>query len=146
MRYPRSFGFRARLARFFMGRNGPDALYYASFAASLVFIFLSGFFSNSPLWLIVFTLLYFLSFAYALFRFFSRNVAKRRKENAAFFRFCRALTMPLRRLTLRIRQRKTHVFRKCPACRATLRLSRIPGEHTVRCPSCQNRFSVRVKK
>ena len=146
MRYPRSFGFRARLARFFMGRNGPDALYYTAFAVSLISIFLSGFFSSSPIWLIVFTFLYFLSFAYALFRFFSRNIAKRQKENAAFCRAFRALTMPLRRLSLRISQRKTHVFRKCPACRATLRLSRIPGEHTVRCPSCQNRFSVRVKK
>lgn len=146
MRYPRPFGFRARLARFFMGRNGADALYYAAFAMALVAIFLGGFFSDSPLWQIAFFLLYFLFFAYALFRFFSRNIAKRQKENAAFCRAFRALTMPLRRLSLRIRQRKTHVFRKCPACRATLRLSRIPGEHTVRCPSCQNRFSVRVKK
>ena len=140
------FGFRARLARFLMGRNGPDSLYYTAFALSLVAIFLSGIFSEKPYLRILFSVLYFSFFGYALFRFFSRNVAKRRKENEAFRRAFRTLFMPFRRIFLRVYQRKTHVFRKCPACRATLRLARIPGEHTVRCPSCGNRFSVRVKK
>lgn len=146
MRYTQNGGFRARLARFFMGRNGPDALYYLAFALSLLAIFFGGIFAEKPWLRLTFSALYFVFFGYGMFRFFSRNIAKRRRENAVFLRAWRKLTLPFRRVFLRIRDRKTHIFRKCPACKCTLRLSRIPGEHTVRCPSCGNRFPVNVKK
>ena len=42
------------------------------------------------------------------------------------------------------RDRKTHVFRKCPACKSVLRLPRQKGKHTVRCPRCQHRFDVKI--
>ena len=146
MRYPNPGGFRYRLARFFMGRNGADTLYYTAFSFSLVFIFLTGLFVSHRVLRYVFPALYLLSFGYALFRFFSRNVAKRQRENAAFRRFFGKLFLPFRRAYLRIRDRKTHIYRKCPHCKSTLRLARIPGEHVVRCPACSERFPVRVKK
>ena len=146
MRTPRPYGFRYRLARFFAGRNGADTLYYTAFFFSLIFIFLGGIFALHPVFNPLFFALYALAFGYALFRFFSRNVAGRRRENLAFRRFFGKLFMPLRRLFLRIRDRRTHLYRKCPHCKNTLRLKRIVGEHTVRCPACEERFSVRVKK
>lgn len=142
----RGGGFRYRLARFFMGRNGADTLYYIAFVLSFVSLILNRIFFNLPLWNILFFLLYLFFFGYAIFRLFSRNIYKRQKENAAVRRFFGKLFRPFRRLFLRIRDRKTHVFRKCPHCRATLRLSRIPGEHMTRCPSCGERFAVKVKK
>lgn len=146
MRYPRPNGFRARLARFFAGRNGADTLYYVLFVLSLIFIFLSGIFCTHRVLRFVFPALYLVTLSYALFRFFSRNVQKRRKENAAFRRFFAKLFMPVRRAFLKIRDRKTHIYRKCPHCKNTLRLARIPGEHVVRCPACSERFALRVKK
>ena len=146
MRYPNPGGFRFRLARFFMGRNGADTLYHVTLVFSLVFIFLGGFFSAHGILRYVFLSLYLLSFGYALFRFFSRNIYKRQKENAAFRKFWGKLFMPFRRQALRIRDRKTHIYRKCPHCKSTLRLARIPGDHIVRCPSCGERFPVTVKK
>lgn len=146
MRYPNPYGFRYRLARFFMGRNGVDTLYYVAFSLSLIFIFLSGIFQAHPILRYVFPALYVLSFGYALFRFFSRNITKRRAENAAFRRGVGRLLQPPKRLFLRVRDRKTHIFRKCPHCKSTLRLARIPGDHIVRCPSCGERFPITVKK
>ena len=146
MHYPNPYGFRYRLARFFAGRNGADTLYYVAFSLSLVFIFLSGLFYTNRVLSILFPALYLVAFGYALFRMFSRNVSKRQKENAAFRRIARGLLMPARRTYLRIRDRKTHIYRKCPHCKSTLRLARIPGDHVVRCPSCNERFSVKVKK
>ena len=70
------------------------------------------------------------------FRIFSRNVAKRRRENERFCGFFR-----LRKN--KIRDRKTHVYRKCPSCRAVLRLPRAKGKHSVVCPRCKKRFEVR---
>lgn len=146
MRYPRPGGFRFRLARFFMGRNGPDTLYYFFLVLSLLCIFFSGFFGQNDTVRLSLSLLYFIFFGYALFRLLSRNIPRRRRENAAFRRFFFRLSLPARRLSARWKSRKTHIFRKCPHCRATLRLARIPGEHVVKCPACAARFSVRVKK
>ena len=146
MRFRPPYGFRYRLMRFFAGRNGADTLYYASFVLALVCILLMRILRESERLNVIFFVLYLLFFGYALFRCFSRNVAKRQRENLAFRRLLGKLNAPIVRARIRLRDRKTHVFRKCPTCKNTLRLKRIPGEHTVRCPACGNRFSVKVKK
>lgn len=73
---------------------------------------------------------------FTLYRTFSRNIYKRRRENEKLMNF----------LSLRAakkRDRKTHVFRKCPKCRAVLRLPKAKGKHAVVCPRCSERFEVR---
>jgi len=69
------------------------------------------------------------------FRMFSRNIQKRRRENDKFCGFFK-----LRRN--KFRDRKTHVYKKCPHCKAVLRLPKAKGKHTVICPRCKNRFNV----
>ena len=44
----------------------------------------------------------------------------------------------------RIKEIKTHRFRKCPHCKKMLRLKRVRGKHTVKCPSCNKEFEVRI--
>ena len=61
-----------------------------------------------------------------------------------FLSFFRRMSAPFRRLRVRWRDRKTHVFRKCPHCKKTLRLPRVPGDHFVNCPLCHTHFSVHV--
>ena len=75
-------------------------------------------------------------FFWIIFRMFSRNIAARRKENDAFCGFFK-----LRKN--KFRDRKTHVYRKCPDCKAVLRLPKAKGKHYVICPRCKNRFKVR---
>lgn len=72
---------------------------------------------------------------YMLFRMFSKNIAKRRRENEKFTGFFK-----LRRN--KWRDRKTHVYKKCPSCKAVLRLPKAKGQHNVVCPRCKNRFQV----
>ena len=74
--------------------------------------------------------------SFMFFRMFSRNIYKRRQENEKFCGFFR-LRMNM------LRDRKTHVYRKCPQCKAVLRLPKAKGKHTVVCPRCKNRFEVR---
>ena len=74
--------------------------------------------------------------SWMFFRMFSKNIAKRRRENEKFCGFFK-----LRRN--KFRDRKTHVYRKCPKCKAVLRLPKAKGKHTVVCPRCKNRFEVR---
>ena len=71
-----------------------------------------------------------------LYRIFSRNVVARRRENERFCGFFK-----LRRN--KFRDRKTHVYRKCPSCKAVLRLPKSKGKHFVVCPKCKERFEVK---
>ena len=71
-----------------------------------------------------------------LFRNFSKNVAARRKENERFCGFFK-----LRKN--KFKDRKTHVYRKCPKCKAVLRLPKAKGKHAVVCPRCKERFTVK---
>lgn len=131
--------FKQRLQRFFYGRNGADQLYNAVLLVTLVLIAVNSFFKNWILTVLVLGLLF-----YANFRFFSRNIYKRQQENRAFLHFFSKIKGWFKLQRDRFRDRKTHVYLKCPKCKNVLRLPRISGAHTVCCPCCQNRFQTKV--
>lgn len=132
--------FMDRLRRFMAGRYGVDSLYYGLNTAWLVLILLS-LLTRSGL----FSLLSWVCFGYMIFRFLSRNTARRRAENEAYLRVWNPVKAFFKLQVLRVRERKTHVYRRCPQCHAALRLPRRPGDHTVACPRCGKRFDVRLK-
>lgn len=121
-------------SRLMAGRNGPDTLYYVFFALAFIATVFQWFTE-----LLFPTLIAGVFILYALFRFFSRNVYKRRQENEKFCRFLFRLTHPRRR------EPKTHVFRKCPTCKSKLRLRYVKGKHTVRCPRCNELFDTKIR-
>ena len=129
---------RQMLARFLYGRNGPDTIYnvciWTAFAIAILNIFLR-------IWPL--DIVYFLLFGYAVFRLLSRNVIRRRTENQAFRRF---FAKPLRAFGLWKKKNtdRAHVYKRCPHCKSQLRFPREKGEHTVRCPRCENTFSVKI--
>ena len=137
--------FKNKLRSFMYGRYGGDTLNNVLLGV-YIFLVLAYYITSMFLPLEATKARIILNFAYYLlsiplfcvifFRIFSRNVTKRRRENERFCGFFR-----LRRNKLR--DRKTHVYRKCPKCRAVLRLPRAKGKHTVVCPRCKNRFEVR---
>ena len=132
--------FGVRLARFMAGRNGPDAL--GKFLYLLLFLtLLVGLFVRHYAFAIAEGALLLLYF----FRFFSKNLARRQRENALFLRAVGGIVRPLRRMRSRFRDRKTHVYRRCPACKNHLRLPRRSGKHTAVCPVCAKHFEVRIK-
>lgn len=130
--------FRYRLMRFMSGRYGPDVLFYVLFVLSAVLAFINIIVRSWVLQVAVYLIM-----AFAIFRVFSRNYAARSRENRA----AEAAVRKIRnKINLR-RQRKadyTHIYKKCPYCRAVLRLPRKKGRHTTVCPKCGKSFSVRV--
>ena len=142
--------FREKLARFLYGRYGSDQLYNALFAAELVLLFIGTVLSIlgrvKPVLGIVAVVFYLSALGlmvFAMYRFFSRNIPKRRRENEAWLRF-KAKFRRKPKVTLPP-DTPTHVFRACPKCRATLRLPRQSGKHTALCPRCGHAFGVKVK-
>lgn len=130
---------RSALYRFMYGRYGADTLGNCLFITYFVMIILQtflAFFIKSPIFHLIWQTVAYAAGILAICRMLSRKLEKRRRENQRFVGFFK-LTKN------KFKDRKTHVYRTCPSCKATLRLPRAKGEHTVVCPRCKNRFSVR---
>lgn len=137
--------FRDRLARFFWGRNGIDGLYYGMLVLYLILWVLQIIFSDSTVLSFIFGLLGTASVFIIIFRLLSRNITARRRENEIFMGFWRKIKNWFVLQKNKWRDRKYFIYRSCPHCRATLRLPKRSGEHTVKCPKCSGRFDVKVR-
>jgi hypothetical protein len=136
---------------FMFGRNGADHLSVAFLWAGLILYLLGGIVGSIavsvifPILGILLNVTGFACYVLCIFRMFSRNVYKRRAVNQ---RFCR-LFRPVKNFFVlrknKRRDKKTHVYKKCPQCKKVLRLPRVSGKHTVKCPCCQNRFEMKIK-
>ena len=127
------------LWRLFEGRNGADQLYQCMMWCCLALAIVNLFFSNVWIYGVEIVLL-----GLATYRLLSRNISKRQRENQAFLNFFSKIGKGFRRLGNRWRDRKTHVYKKCPQCKNYLRLPKIKGKHTVCCPCCTHRFGVNI--
>lgn len=131
--------FKNKLYRFMYGRYGYDTLGKTLlwvYAGLLIFYSVTSLFVESALLYVAYLIASFSIVFYTFYRAMSRNIAKRRAENQKFCGFFKLIRN-------KFRDRKTHVYRKCPSCRVTLRLPKSKGRHSVVCPKCKNRFEVR---
>ena len=106
---------RNGMARFMYGRNGADALNWAIFVLYLLILVLSALVAPMTTRVWVYTLFNALSFALAvvyIFRAFSRNLDKRRAENARFLQWWTPKRQAVRNWNFRRRDRE-HCYIKC---------------------------------
>lgn len=121
------------------GRYGVDALYTASV---FLFIILQVFqlFIRQPFLNIVSLILMIWMF----YRVFSKDILARQKENQKFLKFARLVKSKWTMLFRRMKDIKSHRYRKCSECKTTLRLPRKRGTHKTRCPKCNHLFEVKI--
>lgn len=128
------------IERIFYGRNGMD-----TFSLFLMLV------SLPLLWFRWTAIAGFIIILYVIFRCFSKNIEKRRAEEYAFRnimsrigRFFSVHTLKLRNFfkyqSLKIKNRKTTVYFKCPKCRNKLSLPRHKGKLAVTCTVCGHEF------
>ncbi len=125
-------------SRFMYGRYGND-----QFSLFLVSIYLLFAIANIFLNLTIIWLLAFVPLIFAFWRMMSRNIPKRRAENAAFMRHWSKITKLFKRSRMR-RKDKEHRYFKCSNCRATLRVPRGVGKIVVTCPACKSKTDKRA--
>lgn len=131
--------FKNKLYGFMYGRYGSDKLgncMMIAYVVLILFYTVMQFFVSSGWFDLLIWLLSIALFVIIIFRMLSRNIVKRRRENDKFCGFFK-----LRKS--KFKDRKTHVYRKCPSCKAILRLPRAKGKHAVVCPRCKHRFTVK---
>lgn len=131
--------FKQKLLTFMYGRYGVDELYYGLFTAWFVLVIVNMFARSSVIYL-----LETVALVYSIWRVLSRNYEKRRRENAAFLKIWKPVKNYLLYCKDRIKDIKTFRYRKCPKCRAIIKLPNKRGKHTTRCPKCGERFDVRI--
>lgn len=121
------------IRRFMYGRYGSDKLNVALLILAAVLILL-GSLGGKYLagWMSVFNLLAYVPLVWSIVRMYSRNIEKRRAENAAFLRFF-----------TRLKDRDNRYF-SCPRCKQVVRVPRGKGRINIRCPRCAEQFIKRT--
>ena len=134
---------RYKLAKFFEGRNGNDALARALLWAGVV-VYILAMVAMRLGWTVASNLLSsgaLVLVFWSLWRSMSRNLHKRRQENQRFLAFFRNIKTGFSNRRARFSQRKDYKFFKCPACKCVLRVPRGKGRIQITCRKCGNRFS-----
>lgn len=126
---------------FMDGRNGMDELNWFLFVCLAVVALIAVLWRNYAPLLTATVLLLII-----LWRALSRKTVNRQRANAPFRQLKNAIVQRYKLNKLRFRDRKTHVYKVCPACHAVLRFKRRKGEKTVTCPYCQNTYTFVIRR
>lgn len=135
-----------KFQQFMAGRYGIDTLYKALLVLYFVLILLGSILARfTRVGYAITFVLSLLVLLFAFYRVFSKNIAARRKENGWWMKQTAPIQKECRLLADKWKFRKTHVFKKCPNCKAVLRLPKKKGKHNVNCPHCKQNFKVHVR-
>ena len=128
-----------RFQNFMRERYGIDELYIFLLFCYLLISIIHLFFTHWTL-----SALSFAIFIIMFYRVFSKNIVMRQKENEWYLSCKRKVMKPFQNLKQRYHDRDTYIYKKCHACKTTLRLP-LPSERGikhVRCPKCKKRLTV----
>ncbi len=124
--------------RMMYGRYGIDELSKFIFYVFLILFIISFFIKNLFLditWILLLTIV--------IFRFFSKNINNRNKENKLYLKLKNKIEKPLKNIKRNFKERKENVYKKCHKCKTTLRLP-LPYERGIKhakCPECHNKIT-----
>ena len=126
-------------ARFMYGRNGGDQLGLFMIWGAVTLNIINIFVQNDVAYAAVSGVSTVLM-VWALFRMFSKNLQKRRAENA---KFLSKVWWPLKRRLGNAKQQvkdKEHKYFTCPNCRTVCRVPRGKGKIVITCPKCRTKI------
>lgn len=109
------------------GRYGSDKLNLMLLAVAMVLIIISSFSDLYYLGVVA-----YIPLLLSIYRMYSRNIYKRRMENAKFMSI---VTGVKKRCTDR-----DHRYYKCPKCKQPLRVPKGVGKISITCPKCHTHF------
>ena len=122
------------LQRMMYGRYGNDQLGMFLLGLYLLFFLLSAVTGLQFL-----SIIGTVSILVALIRMMSRQIDRRRAENAKFLSMTAPVTKWIK-LRRTMHRDKEHAYFKCPNCKQTLRVPRGKGRITITCRSCGTSF------
>ena len=136
---------RCGMERFMYGRNGTDQLNIALLVLYVALCLLQGvgvMLLPYPLVSGLFSILLAVIIVVMFFRIFSRNLEKRRRENARFLGWYAPRQRAFSAWRARVRDRD-HKYFKCRGCGARCRVPRGKGRIEITCPRCGGKIQGR---
>ena len=133
---------RNKFMQFMMGRYGNDHLNRFISITGCVLLLLSIIFSRwiSPLLSMLLFVLALVALIVTYYRALSKNLRKRREENAKYLNLQYKAKSRVRLAKEKWTQRKDYKFFRCPACKTSLRVPRGKGKINIVCKKCGNSF------
>lgn len=128
---------RNSFSRFMYGRNGADQLGLALIWAAILLDIVGMLLKKSALLSGIISVITTVMVLFAVYRVFSRNLEKRRRENA---RFLEKIWWPIKRRFSSGRQQrmdKEHKYFTCPSCKTVCRVPVGKGKIVITCPKCR---------
>lgn len=126
---------REKFQRFMWGRYGYDDLNRVLMITALVCMVLSLFPRGH-----IFYLIAGVAMAYSYFRMFSRNIAKRSRENQWFMNKTAKVRKLFGKKEREWQQSRQYHIYKCPKCRQKIRVPRGRGRIAITCRKCGTEF------
>lgn len=129
-----------KFRNFMYGRYGLDKLGVALIVLGCITSFVLSFVRIPFLGLVA-----LVPYGFMLFRVFSKNYEKRKKENDVFIR----IWIPWKNFFItkhRQHSDSEHKYYKCPKCSHTLRVPKNRGKIEITCPYCQKKFKKNTGK
>lgn len=130
----------AKIQKFLSGRYKVDELFYFLFIIYMFLLILNLILNSN----IVIGVQLFLVLV-ILYRFFSKNISKRRKENEVYLKIKNKIVKIFRN---KKKKKSDYVYRKCHHCHKKLRLP-LPYKRGIKhskCPSCKNKNTFLILK
>lgn len=128
-----------RFQRFMIGRYGFDELGKFSAIAAIVMYGISA--------ILRFRFLYFAStvlIIWTYYRFFSKNISKRRSELAKYLMLKNKITGKIRLKKQMWRERNVYRYFTCPKCKSVWRFPKGKGKIEITCRTCKNKMIKRT--
>lgn len=136
----------AKIQQYLIGRNGIDSLNKALIIAYLAFSILNSLlfrYISSGIF-VLFRLVSISIFAIVLYRFLSKDLSKRRKENEDWLLLYARLQKDYGVYRKQWNERKTYKYIKCSRCKAQIRVKRVKGKHRIDCPKCGKEIKIKI--
>lgn len=130
-----------KIIKFLYGRYGIDDL-YKLFIFFYFLLFVINIFVKSNIISYIEILLIFI----ILFRSLSKNIRQRKKENDFYLNIKNIISKKFKLFKTIIEERNSKLYKRCPKCKNMLRLPLKKGTHTVKCPTCSNKFTVKCNR
>lgn len=128
-----------KMSAWAIGRNGADDLSSACTNVAVALVVVNLISGRSAFALVALLLL-----AYAWYRISSKDVARRRSENAEVARRLGPVLAWLANPVAAAREARAYKHLTCPSCGQRVRIPRGKGKVRVTCPRCRTRFDGRA--
>ena len=127
-----------KFQKFMYGRYGLDELYKFLFYLYIILLILNIFIKSSIL-----TYVELFIVVVMFYRFFSKNIKMRKKENALYLKCKKNIIKPFKNIKKNITD-KEHIYKKCSKCKSILKLP-LPEKRGIKhtkCPKCGKRLTI----